>query len=98
LLERLPRTERAAYVLREAFEYPYKRIARVLATSEENARQIVTRARGHLGGDRRGAVTAAERERLRDALAAAARTGDLARLERALLAPDDERLGVAMAA
>jgi len=86
LLERLTRAERAAYVLREAFEYPYKRIAQVLATSEENARQLVTRARVHLSDDRRRAFTDAERHGLCDALAAAARTGDLARLERTLVA------------
>jgi RNA polymerase sigma-70 factor, ECF subfamily len=84
LLERLSATERAAYVLREAFEYPYKRIARVLATSEENAPQLVTRARGHLSGDRRVTVTAGERQRLLDAVVVAARAGTLARLERTL--------------
>jgi RNA polymerase sigma-70 factor (ECF subfamily) len=45
LSERLSPTERAAYVLREAFEYPYRQIGQMLATSEANARQIVTRAR-----------------------------------------------------
>ena len=45
LLERLTRTERAAYILREAFDYPYRDIARVLRLREANTRQIVTRAR-----------------------------------------------------
>jgi RNA polymerase sigma-70 factor, ECF subfamily len=48
LTERLSPTERAAYVLREAFDYPYRQIGTVLATSEANARQIVTRARRRL--------------------------------------------------
>jgi RNA polymerase sigma factor (sigma-70 family) len=45
LLERLSPTERAAYVLREAFGYPYRQIAHVLTLSEANTRQLVTRAR-----------------------------------------------------
>ena len=59
LLERLSPPERAAYVLREAFNYPYKDIGEVLHVEEANARQLVTRA-----------------------FIAAARTGDLAGLER----------------
>ena len=45
LLERLTPTERAAYILREAFDYPYRDIANVLGLAEANARQVVTRAR-----------------------------------------------------
>ena len=60
LLEKLSATERAAYILREAFDYPYRRIADVLGLSEANARQIVTRARGHLRGERRRRVGSAE--------------------------------------
>jgi len=45
LLERLTPTERAAYILREAFDYPYREIANVLRLEEANARQVVTRAR-----------------------------------------------------
>jgi RNA polymerase sigma-70 factor, ECF subfamily len=86
LIERLTSTERAAYVLREAFEYPYKRIARVLGTTEQNARQLVARARGHLSADRRVTVPAGERQRLFDAVVAAARAGDLAQLEGTLTA------------
>ena len=86
LLEKLAPTERAAYVLREAFDYPYRDIARVLALSEANARQLVTRARRRLTGEPGRPVCAGERERLLDAFAAA-QTGDLATLER-LLAPD----------
>ena len=48
LLEKLPPTERAAYVLREAFDYPYARIADVVQVKEENARQLVSRAQAHL--------------------------------------------------
>ena len=40
LLERLSPRERAAYVLREAFNYPYKEIEDVLRVEEANARQF----------------------------------------------------------
>jgi RNA polymerase sigma-70 factor (ECF subfamily) len=86
LLEKLSATERAAYVLREAFDYPHRRIAEVLGLSEANARQLVTRARGHLPGERRRLVGAAEHRRLLDTFVAAAQTGDLASLERLLAA------------
>jgi RNA polymerase sigma-70 factor (ECF subfamily) len=84
LAERLTPAERAAYVLRVAFDYPYRRIAEVTGFSEANARQLVVRARGHLGEAPRRAVGAAEQQELLDAVVAAARTGDLRTLERAL--------------
>ena len=86
LLEKLTATERAAYVLREAFDYPHRRTAEVLGLSETNARQLVTRARGHLRGERRRRVGAAEHRCLLETFVAAARTGDLASLERLLAA------------
>jgi RNA polymerase sigma factor (sigma-70 family) len=81
LLEKLSPTERAAYVLREAFNYAYRRIAEILRVEEANARQLVTRAREHLSGGRCAPVNPAERQRLLSAFVAAARTGDLAGLE-----------------
>jgi RNA polymerase sigma-70 factor, ECF subfamily len=45
LLEKLSPTERAAYILREAFDYAYRDIADILRLEEANARQVVTRAR-----------------------------------------------------
>jgi hypothetical protein len=60
LLENLSPIERAAYVLREAFEYPYRQISKVLAISEANARQLAARARLHLAGERRRQVSAAQ--------------------------------------
>jgi RNA polymerase sigma-70 factor, ECF subfamily len=86
LLEKLSPTERAVYVLREAFDYPYRRIAELLALSEANARQLVTRARRHLSGDHRRPVGAADQQRLLHALVAALQTEDIAIVER-LLAP-----------
>jgi RNA polymerase sigma-70 factor (ECF subfamily) len=86
LLEKLSPAERAAYVLREAFDYPYPQIAEILQLSQVNVRQIVSRARKRLAADRRERVDAAEHRRLLDAFVAAARTGDLARLESLLTA------------
>jgi hypothetical protein len=48
LLEKLSPTERAAYVLREAFDYSYDQIAHTIRSTEANARQLVTRARKHI--------------------------------------------------
>lgn len=87
LLERLSPTERAAYVLREAFDYPYNQIGEVLQIQEDNARQLVTRARRHIAAERRAPVDSAQQKRLLEALVAAAQQGDLQRLER-LLAED----------
>ncbi len=82
LLENLTPAERAAYVLREAFDYAYEPIADVLQTSEANARQLVTRARRHLAEGRRANVSADSQRELLSAFIAAAQQGDLAGLER----------------
>ena len=84
LLERLSAAERAAYVLREAFDYPYRRISDVLAVSEANARQLVTRARLRLGGGRSRQVSPIDQQRFIDAFVDAAQTGDLTTLEQLL--------------
>ncbi|MEV4296571.1 RNA polymerase sigma-70 factor [Microbispora rosea] len=87
LLEKLSPTERAAYVLREAFDYPYRRIAEIIEASEAAVRQLVSRARKRISSERRAPVTRAEQRRLLTAFVAAARAGDLAALEE-LLASD----------
>jgi RNA polymerase sigma-70 factor, ECF subfamily len=89
LLARLSPAERAAYLLREAFDYPHRQIAQVLGVSEANARQLVARARLHLAGEPRRPVGAGELRRLVEAFARAAETGELAPLER-LLSPCHE--------
>ncbi|MEU2495018.1 RNA polymerase sigma-70 factor [Streptomyces sp. NPDC007883] len=81
LLEKLNPVERAAYVLREAFDYPYKQLADVLETSEANARQLVSRARKHLATERREPVSQADHRRLLEVFLTAAQTGDLSTLE-----------------
>jgi RNA polymerase sigma-70 factor (ECF subfamily) len=82
LLEKLSPTERAAFVLREAFDYSYQQIANTLKLGEANTRQLVTRARKHIADGRRSTVSSAEQRRLLNAFIAAARKGDLAALER----------------
>lgn len=81
LLEKLTPTERAAYILREAFDYAYRDIASVLRLAEANARQVVTRARQHIASERTTAVSSAEQQRLLDAFLAAAQDGDVIALE-----------------
>jgi RNA polymerase sigma-70 factor (ECF subfamily) len=81
LLERLSPAERAAYVLREAFDYPYREIARILRLAEANTRQLVARARQRIADGRRAPVSSAEQRRLVNAFVSAARRGDVARLE-----------------
>ena len=44
LLESLSPEQRAAFLLHEVFDEPYDRIAEIVGTSEQNARQLVTRA------------------------------------------------------
>jgi RNA polymerase sigma-70 factor (ECF subfamily) len=87
LLERLTPHERAAYILREAFDYPYEQIAAILESSEAAVRQLVSRARKHLRDGRSRPADAAGQRQLLEAFVAAARTGDLDALER-LLAQD----------
>ena len=84
LLEKLPATERAAYVLREAFDYSHREIAAVLEITESNARQLVTRARKHIAGERKARAGKAEQEQLLRAFLTAARQGELSGLERLL--------------
>ena len=87
LLEKLSPTERAAYILREAFEYAYRDIAGILRLQEANARQLVTRARHHVADGRRTPANATEQRGLLAAFISAARNGDVTGLER-LLASD----------
>lgn len=68
LLERLTPTQRAAFLLREVFGFEYAEVARMLQTSEPNARQLVQRAKQHIAAgrprfapDRRAAAQLAER-------------------------------------
>lgn len=86
LLERLGPAERAAYVLHEAFGYPFRDIATVLETTEANARQLASRARKRITADRGVIVSTSDRDRWLAAFTAAAEHGDLAALEATLAA------------
>lgn len=92
VLERLTPTERAAYVLREAFDYGYPEIAEILQVSLVNVRKIVSRARKHVRAGPRGTADTAEHRHFLKVFVSAARTGDLAPLE-ALLVPGCRRHG-----
>jgi ketosteroid isomerase-like protein len=70
------------------FDEPYERIAEIVGTSEQNARQLATRARRHVEVRRPRFETSREqREELATRFFAAAEEGDLERLEE-LLAHD----------
>ncbi|WP_280270886.1 sigma-70 family RNA polymerase sigma factor [Nocardia wallacei] len=87
LLQRLSPTERAVFVLREAFDYPFLDIAARLGISVANARQLARRARSHLAEPRQAAVPREVHDRLLRAFLAAAQDGAVTRLE-TLLAED----------
>jgi RNA polymerase sigma-70 factor (TIGR02957 family) len=81
LMEKLTPNERAAYVLREAFDYPYGQIADILQSTEPAVRQLVSRARKRVTGERRAPVSAAAQRELLTSFIAAARSGDMTALE-----------------
>jgi len=82
LMEKLTANERAAYVLREAFDYPYAQIADILRLNEPAVRQLVSRARKHVAGERRTPATAAAQKELLTTFIGAAKSGDMSALER----------------
>jgi len=87
LMERLNPTERAAFVLREAFAYSHFEIAEILEMSEANARQLYRRARQRLGEPRqRFRPDLAQWRRLVDRFFTAASAGDVAGLVEILTA------------
>ena len=88
LLERLSPEQRAAFLLREVFDYPYDEIAAIVGKREDNVRQLVTRARRHVDDERpRFETSRAQRDTLASRFFDAARNGDFGGLER-LLADD----------
>lgn len=81
LLEKLSPTERAVYILREAFDYSHRQIADILRMEEGNTRQLVFRARKHIVDGRRTPVSSDQQRRLLEAFISAAQTGEMAALE-----------------
>jgi RNA polymerase sigma-70 factor (TIGR02957 family) len=88
LLESLTPEQRAAFVLREVFDYPYAEIAAILEKGADNVRQLVARARKHVNEGRpRFEASQQRREQLARSFLAAVSNGDLQALEE-LLAHD----------
>jgi RNA polymerase sigma-70 factor (TIGR02957 family) len=88
LLESLSPEQRAAFLLREVFDYPYDQIAQIVGKSEDNARQLAARARRHVEERRpRFEASRQAREALADRFFAAIGEGNLEGLEE-LLAED----------
>jgi len=93
VLETLPPTERAVFVLREVFDVPYEEIAEAVGKSPAAVRQIAHRAREHVAARRpREVVSPAQTRAALGAFQRAAQTGDLQGLVD-ILAPDVVFLG-----
>jgi RNA polymerase sigma-70 factor (TIGR02957 family) len=93
LLESLSPEQRAVLLLHDVFDYGYPEIAAIVGKSEDNVRQLATRARKHVEQRRpRFQTTREQREELAARFFAAVEQGDLAGLE-ALLAADVELTG-----
>ncbi|MDX3417444.1 RNA polymerase sigma-70 factor [Streptomyces sp. MD20-1-1] len=93
VMETLSPLERAVFVLREAFGYPYADIAAMLDRGEAAVRRLAARARRHVDERRpRYDVAPARRRDLTERFLDAAAGGDLAGLME-LLAPDVRLVG-----
>ena len=93
LLESLSPEQRAVLLLHDVFDYGYREIAAIVGKSEDNVRQLATRARRHVEQRRpRFQTTGEQRDELAARFFEAAEQGDLAGLE-ALLAHDVELAG-----
>jgi RNA polymerase sigma-70 factor (ECF subfamily) len=93
LLESLSPEQRAVLLLHDVFDYGYPEIATIVGKSEDNVRQLASRARKHVEQRRpRFQTTREQRDELAGRFFAAVEKGDLAGLE-ALLAHDVELTG-----
>jgi RNA polymerase sigma-70 factor (TIGR02957 family) len=93
LLESLSPEQRAVLLLHDVFDYDHAQIAQIVGKSQDNVRQLATRARRHVEQRRpRFQTTREQRDELAARFFAAAEQGDLAGLE-ALLAADVELTG-----
>lgn len=85
LLEKLNPVERAAFILRQAFDFPYSDISEMCNQSEENVRQLVHRAREKLQHSRiRYEASVEERQRLLNAFLDASAKQDVTKLKEIL--------------
>jgi RNA polymerase sigma-70 factor (TIGR02957 family) len=93
LLESLSPEQRAVLLLHDVFDYPYAEITEIVGKSEQNVRQLATRARRHVEQRRpRFETTREQRDELARRFFAATEHGDLTELE-ALLASDVQLTG-----
>jgi RNA polymerase sigma-70 factor (TIGR02957 family) len=93
LLESLSPEQRAVLLLHDVFDYGYPEITAIVGKSEDNVRQLATRARRHVNQRRpRFHTTREQRDELAQRFFAAVEHGDLAGLE-PLLAHDVELTG-----
>ena len=78
LLERLSPLERAVLLLRDVFDFEYAEIGRIVDKSEANCRQLLVRAKKHLGAaETRFDVDRAQAERLMQRFTQAAGAGEI---------------------
>ncbi|HEX2275340.1 MAG TPA: RNA polymerase sigma-70 factor [Acidimicrobiales bacterium] len=93
LLESLSPVERAVFLLREVFAFGYDEVARMVHKTEDNCRQIATRARRHVEARRpRFEASRRQKEELAHRFFAAVGEGDLDGLME-LLAADVVMMG-----
>ncbi|WP_328306222.1 RNA polymerase sigma factor SigJ [Actinomycetospora sp. NBC_00405] len=93
LMERLSPSERAVYVLREAFAYPHREIAEILDITEAASQQNFHRARKHVAyGTARSDIDRAAARRIVEEFLAAATSGQTDELVR-LLTEDATSIG-----
>jgi len=93
LLESLSPEQRAVLLLHDVFDYDHAQIAQIVGKSQDNVRQLATRARRHVQQRRpRFQTTREQRDELAARFFQAAEQGDLAGLE-ALLAADVQLTG-----
>jgi len=93
LLERLTPLERAVFVLREVFAFPYPEVAAAVGRSEAACRQLAARARRHVDlGRPRFDADRRERDELAARFFDALKDGDVDAL-RELLAADVQMIG-----
>ena len=78
VLESLTPVERAAFLLREVFQYDYAEIAAIIDKTEVNCRQLVRRANAHIAERKpRFEASSAVRDRIAGGFFRAVETGDL---------------------
>jgi len=88
VLERLSPEQRATFLLREVFDYPYERIAEILGKSPAAVRKLGSRARRQVQeGEPRFETSREQRDRLAERFFEAFEEGNLEDLE-AMLAED----------